>query len=746
MKPKETTHSSALAQLETQSRRLLSSLLSESRADASLPGPLRQDEILFAITGERGSGKTTLLRHVANSASSHGGLLWIPIVRPDNLASSQSLLVTVVSAFATLASRFLKSDDATTAELPALAERTFRSALFSQSGSVDELFENSGSLGQFTADAANLLRRGEGFEQELQRFVAALLNASNAKAIVVPIDDLDLIPSELGRVLADARMLGAQRGILPIACLSRSDLRAKLRAEVSASLPGMVGIELERLVDQQIMKTLRPDRVFQPLQLPRKDRLHFAPVGSDVTLAVTLKRLFDLMEGSERSPLSVWFDRQTTLSNQQSTLDGQWLPSTYRGLQHLHYEATALCQALEKRSWFPEVGSRVSAFLECISREHSSHTLSLEVESIRASVDGVRVQASADWPKLRLGVVASGQWKRLFQSGTTGTRVMLRRAERAMATVDSPDSQRSGEDRPVIAAQELAAALLSDSVLASRVFDEPKPVGPLAMLDNSCEFLQSVKVHGLPTDDRIILLPASTGIVHTGRWLASWNWIVTQHEGGNRGTSLLGADLCKATTAIWLQGDESSRTRAAVDFISELNLAAEHYVRLASMLGEDVRWSGNADAAFCDWFEVLLPRLFHDALLDPDEVVRGVGIWSAAVSTGGRGGSAYSRLSDWYEPRLRTEVSGRSRRERLWLYGYRVLLRNVSPELGQLLTDFAKEYEERKGRGSKGREALESVVQQQESSRRYSFAPRGTLEGKQQMDDILRLLDQLRQV
>lgn len=738
----------AREQLETQSKRLLARLLREAAEDEER-FPVRQDEVLFAITGERGSGKTTLLRHMVSSVQNHKHLLWLPIIRPDNLASSQSLLVTAIGSLVKMTAS-LKGEWADAPQLQSQAERALRSTLFSQTSSIEELFENSGSLGQFTADASSVLRRGSDLEADLQQLVTGVLAASGARAIVVPIDDLDLIPAQLGRVLADARLLGSQPGILPVACLSRNDLRAKLRAELMASLPGVAGLELERLVDQQIMKTLRPDRVFQPLQLPRQDRLQFAPVASAETLGDSLQDLFSIMDGHSDASLSSWFARQLHAPDARRTTDLQWLPTTYRGLEHLLFEASALREALQRREWYGEVGSRISALLDCLAREHAFSNLSLEVESLRPSPDGVHIQASVDWPSMRLGVASAGPWKRLFQSGTTGTRVMLRRAERPIGwvTPDSSDSPRANDDRAVVPSQDLAVALLSDSILSSRIFDEPKPVGPLALLDGSCEFLQSIRVHGLPTDDKLVLLPASTGIVHVGRWLLAWNWMVEEAKSrpANAGLSSLAADLCRGTTKLWLFGEDVANVGSSRSFRRELDDAADAYVELAPNVSDGSNWAGNPNTAYCEWFEILLPRIFHEALLAPDEILGAVATWSAAVSTGGRGYLAFERIADWYRPLLQGDISARSRRERLWLYGYRVLLRNVNPELVQQLGAFAQEYDERKGRGSKGREAIDSVVVLEESSSRYKFASRATLEGKEQVSRILGLLDQLRQV
>lgn len=747
--PASTAPNPARTQLQVQSQRLGESLLKEASLDPDPNGGPRQDEVLFAITGERGTGKTTLLRHLHATSRDHGGLTWMPIIRPDSSMASQSLLITVIGSIVSLAGSLAAKDDANS-ELPVLAERTLRAALFARKSSLSELFDNSGSLGQFTADAASILRRGSDLESELQVLVSHILRATGSKGLVVPIDDLDLIPAELGRVLADARLLGAQRGILPLACLSRTDLRAKLRAEVIASFPGMGGQELERLVDQQVMKTLRPDRIFQPLQLPRQDRLHFSPVGATESLGDCLGSVFAILDKSSESSLSLWFTEQIKAWRSKRPADLRWLPSTYRALEHLHFEAAALRDALAKPLWTSEVGARVAALLDGLSREHSSHTLGIEVESIKATPDGPRIQATVDWPDYRLGIVSVGSWERFFRGGTTGTRVLLRRAARpgASGPPQVQSGKDAGEERSTLTPQELAVALLSHTILASSAFDDPKPVHHLALLDSSCEFLQSIKVHGLPTDDRLVLLPASAGIVYVARWVAAWNWIVDQATASSRARTLsdLAGDLCRSTTRIWFLGEDPERLRPSRGFLTELEKTAETYVSIASSLRPDADWSSSGETAYCDWFDILLPRIFHEAFLSDKEILSAVGIWSAAVSQGGRGNSAFDRLRSSYEPLLRPDGSTRARRERLWLFGYRVLLRNISPELGRMLGEFEREYQERKGRGSKGREALESVIQLEEGAGKYKFATRATVEGKRQAADISRLMAQLRQV
>lgn len=237
---------------------------------------------LVGIVGERGSGKTTLLAGVIASLSRANTHIVAPVIRPEMLGASESILVSTISFLSHLPTTAsdLFTDDDQRAEITELAQRALRAAIYMSHDPVNDLLSRSGSLGQFAADTAAILYRTADLRADLAELVSKILAFTKRAAVVVSIDDIDLSPGRLTQLLFDVRILGACDGVIPIACLSMADLRANLRAELARSFPSMDRGSLDRSVAQQVMKTLRPDRIFEPLQLPRGDRLEYAPLGA----------------------------------------------------------------------------------------------------------------------------------------------------------------------------------------------------------------------------------------------------------------------------------------------------------------------------------------------------------------------------------------------------------------------------------------------------------------------------------
>lgn len=738
-------------QLGMQTRRIVEALrLQRShqlrRSSIALP----ENGQLVGIVGERGSGKTTLLRSVYDAAQQDGEWVVLPVLRPEVMPDAESVLISVIGQLVrvTVAQPDLFSSRDAMAEIEQLSQGVLRAALYLGRHAVGEVLTQSPSLGQFAADSASVLLRGSTFIDDLQFLVARILHLTGRRGVIVGVDDIDLIPGKLAQLLSDVRLIGSCPGVLPVLCLSWNDLRGNLRAEMMRSYPSLDAASLEKSVTQQVMKTMRPDRIFEPLQLPRNRRLDFTPIDAEDSLGSILLSLFRAMEGAGREPLGNWLKNQVG-TDERHVLGFAWLPDTFRGLEHLYYAALSLTESLSGNRSALEVGQQLRQMVSSVSREATRLDVNLEVQSGGLSEGSPGLVAVADWPKITVGVQSTSDWKRVFQN--SGTRILIREVVRPIATQVLTDTPSTPEvnNRHAMSIRDISAALLVQSLLSTSVFEDPPPAGPLAIVDDSCIFLQSIRIVGLDTDDSFFFLPPSSGIVLVDRWSRTWNWIVATTEKYREteapGERLL-ASICEGVVHVWFRGSTPDASAPAMSAREAFDLASRVYVEIAGLAGADDQWQWNPRSAYCVWYETLLPKAFHEALLSQSLLGAILEQWQAALSSGMRAEGAMSRLRDSFTRRLGSDsaASKSAVRSRAWLFGYRPLLSNVSSDLAILLKDYEKEYVERGGRGSKGRDVVEETVSLVESASRYQFATHKTAESIAEEDLLRRVLAQLR--
>lgn len=741
------TSQGSLEYLNVQTMRILEAMNFRHNHNTALYSDGTQ---LIGIVGDRGSGKTTLLHSVCEAAARQHNWIVLPVVRPELMPASESTLVAMIGQMArlTVTQPDLFSSGEGIAEIEQLSHNVLRAALYLGRETVQDVLTNSPSLGQFAADSASVLFRASTLTDDLQSLVVSLLRETGRQGIIIGVDDIDLIPGRLSQLLSDVRLLSSCPGILPVICLSWNDLRGSLRAEMMSLYPSLDPASLEKSVAQQVMKTMRPDRIFEPLQLPRNQRLDYRPIESDASLGEVLLKLFSLIQGKNREPLGQWLAQQLG-SDERRVLGFAWLPDTYRGLEHLYYSASSLIGALSGDRSALELGQQLRQMVGSVSRETSGFDVNLEIQAGGSGGQANGLVAVAEWPNYSLRISANRESKRIFQS--RGTRILLREVARPLATerlsVDSRQSETRGHRD--LTMREMSGALLVQSLLSSSIFEDPPPSGPLSLVDDSCVFLQEVRIVGLPTDDGFFYIPPSSGIVYVDRWTKTWNWIVNQTAKSDEGSApadRLLTNICVATVQIWSQGRAPELVEPARSLRTAFAEASRLYVTFAATLIAEDDWQWLPAAAYCQWYEKLLPNSFHDALLTADTLQAVLETWQAAISSGSRADAGVVGLRDVYSRRMGVQSSElkSSSRSRAWLYGYRALLGNVAPDLAILLKEFEKEYVERGGRGSKGRDAVEENVLILEGSSRYSYATRKTVEAIEEEQLLRRVLAQLK--
>ena len=706
----------------------------------------RVEPALFGIVGERGTGKTTLLRQLVHSAGVENEFLVLPITSPENLHASESLAAIAIARLCESLENYAGSPQSD--EARALGERALRSTLLGGSSNLRDLFDSTISLGQFSIDSSAIVRRSVEMAADLARFLESAMAVANVRGIVVPIDDMDLSPGRLTRILSDVRVLGECPGLLPIVCLSWTDLRAHLKSELQVAVPAGHSHQIDRMVEQQIMKTLRPDRIFEPLQLPHSRKFDYSPELGKRSLSDLLGELFGVLDADGEQGLVRWLE-DGRLSMEDSTFNLDWLPDTFRGLAHLYYEIDGTIGSAYVDEEGIEFGHRLRAFLTSIARTNGLAGFELELFSADASssAGSPRLHATANWPNYKIFVGAPARWERV--SSGPGTRFMLRRAGEFVCTRE--DEQLPGgstvEGRRRVPKQEFSAACMIDSIVSTETFAGRKPHGGPVVIDDSAEFLQNFRVFGLPTNDRILMLPGTAGIVGVGRWQAAWNWMVDSiaEDARKSPSSQLVSNLCIAVSKIWMDGEDPELVRPVSSLSTAIELAASHYGTLFPRReGNATKFWRDAPAiGYLEWFESLLPFCFHDGLLTESEISECLQVWVAAISEGKSGTDAQLRLASNFERKL-DSASGARPKERMWLYGYRRLIREIAPALLADLQEFAKEYEERVSRGSKGRNAVRTQVEIDVSDGEYRFATRPNARGQAERDRVMRVLDQLR--
>ena len=384
-----------------------------------------------------------------------------------------------------------------------------------------------------------------------------------------------------------------------------------------------------------------------------------------------------------------------------------------------------------------------------VSREAAGLDVDLEIQSGGDSGGTPNLVAVADWPPITMGVQSTSGWVRIFQN--PGTRILVRESARPIATQQLPGfpGQAESPSRRNLSIREISAALLVQSLLSTSIFEDPPPAGPLALIGNSCAFLQSVRIIGLNTDDSFFFVPPSSGIVYVDRWKRTWNWVTResarQGEGGSPAENVL-SNICAGVVHLWYNGQSIGDMEPGVALRAAFDQASRLYVDLTGTVGPEDQWKWNPALAYCEWYESLLPSSFHEALLTSDTLNWLIETWQAALSSGSRAEATKRKLQDEFRRRLEVDASGNKapHRSKVWMYGYRTLIGNIDPELSILLKEYEKEYVERGGRGSKGRDAVEESVSIVESTNRYRFASHKTVESIADEELLRRVLAQLR--
>lgn len=724
---------------------------------------LLEGDSLISILGPRGSGKTTLLAALCRSLVEKRRDIVLPIIRPELFDGTDSLIAIVLANISgqMVASQLdAKSGPGTPSEgMPPAADwlaKASRSAALSTEAAISALLNSRESMGQYAVDSAVLLRERGGLGLALHGLFGELRSTGgrNGRAIVVPVDDADLVPGRMLQILSDLRLLSSIPGVVPIICADRHDLHRALLSEVSQQFGRTLTDEDGHLiVEQQIAKTIRPDRILEPIQVGRRDRLNFTPLGQKEPLGDVLRRLSQTIQAQSIRPFALesWLNDADSTDELIEPMALDWLPETPRGLEHLWYVTAELEGALSSKAGGVLAGPQLRRFVDEATRKSPSVRIKLDVSDLRPGRGRRHLLANGRWPRVSLGVATIGGWRPVADTSTT--RLLIRQIAHVVGSVeleqvptdsDSPSSVQLDRDA-------VSATLLTQDLLGSDLFATPRPTSNTKIGASNFAWLQAATIAGRRTDDYFIMLPESSGF-YVERVARAWNWICERshsHRDDGTGTEGLISDAVFATAVYWLNGDRSvlSRSRRRQPLDEVLELATREYLARVPRFNDRFE-TFDVDSAFCEWYELYLPFAFHSCLLGESALETAIELWQAALSTSGRTRVAVSTLRDELARRIYGGKTGTPRGTRgstnIWTFGYKELAQNLSSELARHIAGFESEFIERTGRGSFAKDAIEEGVEIENSSSKYVFRRNKTTEGRAEEQLIRSVLEQLR--
>lgn len=312
---------------------------------------LNPDHRVVTITGGRGSGKTTLLSLLLESLSDRDDLLVIPPIQPEFFGPNDSIFGAAIARLRrafddarALAPNGFAQEEGDGSLLPSDIDRLLRQAsLFS--GPVDPSITQS-TLDQFTSDFARSAIVGEGFMEDWEATVANMLREvartrqGAVRSIIVPVDDPDLVPRLLPRMLQQIRLLSVSHNVVVVVCVSLEDAQTTLYESSLATHAAAITPSRGRLAtsdaEAQLQKTFPPRYRVELQSIASPARLDFVPIGAELPLSALLDRIRTKGTGLPfRSVLDLF--QHGSGRTRTASQYAECLPPTPRQLEDLYY-------------------------------------------------------------------------------------------------------------------------------------------------------------------------------------------------------------------------------------------------------------------------------------------------------------------------------------------------------------------------------------------------------------------------
>jgi hypothetical protein len=245
---------------------------------------LVEDPSIVCIVGERGSGKTTVLAAAAARLAAEGHVV-IPPVRPEYFAAPTSLLPTTVAHLqTTVKADWLEGADLDGDMRLGLATALDRALRQANLISLESAESSSLRADEQAADRSLAASADSDFLDNWQRLTAQVRQMAKQRAtgnsiplIVIPVDDPDLAPGMLRRIMLDLRLMTSVEGVVGITCLDLDEARFVLTDAYASSYRSSSPSRLlsARVVEAQIAKAFPDDRRVSVAGLVNSQKLSF---------------------------------------------------------------------------------------------------------------------------------------------------------------------------------------------------------------------------------------------------------------------------------------------------------------------------------------------------------------------------------------------------------------------------------------------------------------------------------------
>lgn len=605
----------------------------DPRAQAFVENQLLVDRSqAFAIIGGRGSGKSTLLLATCGKLLSETNDLVLPILRPELLGESDSLLKSFLSELwevlnassedSSWSFSAVDRDDITRR----LAEAS-RSYAASQM-TAEALAQGTDHPSDFADDSLFVSRSRVRLAKQI-RSLTNLIRQSDAsggqnRLIIVPVDDADLAPERSLEILNDLHILGSVPGVVPIVCFDYGDFTNSWMA--ARKNPYITDQTMHIWVRQYFDKVFPYRTRFEIEPIADADKKTFSPVSEGATLVDKLGTLRRLVE---RQIESAWpIDESLTRSKEVFQL-GNPLPSSPRTLVQLWESLDILDESdqPDPAALYVALG-RLLQVLSTVAdlRMESATGRAVEILPGKDGTEGWR-RVTAGLSGITLFISAVGA--REDSSGSIVGSATRPESQRPVATItlrplhavrasrrraDDSETSRSSTEREHLGQDSVTALLaIKEVYLGSGLFDAEQD-DSLYLGMSEWSFLQQIRVGGKETDDLFLHLPDAKTLNEVIRAGLLWNLCARKDQ--TQGTEGLLATLTRASnlTLSDQPTDDLLASFEEVDYETAFREAVSLYRQAATR-------RTSRDLAYREWFELQLPMQWHSALL-PNALIR----------------------------------------------------------------------------------------------------------------------------
>ncbi|WP_163511591.1 P-loop NTPase fold protein [Fodinicola acaciae] len=322
-----------------------------NRRDFSTTMLDRRSESVIAITGRRGAGKTTVLHSICSQLQTRKDIV-LSVIRPEFFSANDSVLgMALASLERTLGQKYEgllthAIDDDTT--ISTALYRLFRRASIVGARELGYDRPLAQSLDNIADDFVRSASAGAAFIDQWSELAGRVFReiGDGQGILIVPIDDADLTPELLPRILVDLRILTSAPGVICLVCIDIDEARFALGEHYLRAYPHLGSdaayqMELQQrlngIIESQLAKAIPPQRRITIRELSLRERLAYFPLNtpSSEPLLDLLAR-FSLPAGG--APATTLAELFTLGDKDQPSPYARCLSSNPRDLESLHFQ------------------------------------------------------------------------------------------------------------------------------------------------------------------------------------------------------------------------------------------------------------------------------------------------------------------------------------------------------------------------------------------------------------------------